>query len=195
MGDRDRSATATLITDAPLRCAVTDDADGLDALRTVANYQFGAGAGSTLFPPEEALSVRTSSSGRPRQVLAAPDGEGESAADATGDRLVSYGTDGRLVLGIAGGRRLVAATDPPAHRVTVGDESDPYVREGRNAFAKFVRETDPSLRPGDEAVVVADGAVVGVGEATLWPAAMRDFDVGVAVEVRHGAGRVENGTD
>ena len=71
------------------------------------------------------------------------------------------------------------------------DESDPYVREGRNAFAKFVREVADGVRPGAEAVVVADDAVVGVGRAVLRPAAMRAFETGVAVEVRHGAGDAE----
>jgi len=157
-----------------------EDADGagpggaLASLRSVADYQFGAGAGRALFPPGESLTVRTSASGRPRQVLA-----------AEGERVVSYGTDGLLTLGVAGGRRLVAADLAP--RVVVGEESEPYVREGRNAFAKFVRAVAEDLRPGDEAVVVVDESVVAVGRATLWPAAMRAFESGVAVEVRHGA--------
>jgi len=101
---------------------------GLGALRTVADYQFGRGAGRALFPPDEDLEVRRSTGGRPRQVHA---DEG---------RLVSYGTDGRFTLGVAGGRRLAAALDPPAYRVAVGDESEPFVREGANAFA-FVPAT------------------------------------------------------
>lgn len=157
--------------------ASADTGDDLGSLRTVADYQFGAGAGRTLFPPGECFEVRTTASGRPRQV------------HLDGRRLVSYGTDGLLTLGLAGGRRLVSASDSPAHRVVVGKESAPHVRDGRNAFAKFVRNVDPALRPGDETVVTVDGTVVGVGRAVLWPAAMRDFDVGVAVEVRHGADR------
>jgi uncharacterized protein with predicted RNA binding PUA domain len=156
--------------------AAAGTAAAVATLATIADYQFGAGAGETLFPPGETHEVKRSASGRPRQVL------------ADGERLVSHGTDGLLTLGVAGGRRLVAARESPANRVVVGEESDPYVREGRNAFAKFVQDVDPDLRPGDEAVVVADGAVVGVGRATLWPAAMDAFDTGVAVEIRHGAG-------
>lgn len=155
---------------------MTEEGADLAGLRTVANYQFGAGAGAALFPSGESVEVRTTASGRPRQVI------------ADGTRLVSYGTDGLLTLGVAGGRRLLAAEGVPAPRVVVGEESEPYVREGRNAFAKFVREVEPELRPGDEAVVVVDGDVVGVGRAVLWPAAMRAFGTGVAVEVRHGAG-------
>jgi uncharacterized protein with predicted RNA binding PUA domain len=148
------------------------------SLRTVADYQFGAGAGAALFPSDEDVRVRRTSSGRPQQVY-----------DAADDRLVSFGTDGRFTLGIAGGRRLAATLDPPACRVTVGDESEPYVRDGSNAFAKFVTDADPEIRGGDEVLVVGeDGDILGVGRAELDAAAMLDFDSGMAVKIRDGAG-------
>jgi uncharacterized protein with predicted RNA binding PUA domain len=149
----------------------------IPALRTVADYQFGSGAGEALYPPAEAFDVSYSSGGRPRQIY----GDGTS-------RIASYGTDGRFTLGVEGGRRLVAAVPSPTARVVVGEESRPFVREGRNAFAKFVRDVDPAVRPGDE-VVVVDGAddVLGVGSAELSAASMRDFGVGMAVRVREGA--------
>ena len=164
-------------------------AESLAALRTVAEYQFGAGAGRALFPSDDA-HVSRSHSGRPRQVYAAdPNGDPTADADVPGDRLVSYGVDGRFTLGVAGGRRLVAALDAPANRVTVGEESDPFVRDGKNAFAKFVRDVDPAVRPGDEvAVVREDDTVLAVGRAELSADAMRDFDTGMAVKVRDGAG-------
>jgi uncharacterized protein with predicted RNA binding PUA domain len=148
----------------------------LASLRTVADYQFGAGAGTALFPPDGDLTVSRSRSGRPRQVHA-------------GDRrLVTFGTDGRFTLGLAGGRRLVAALDAPAGRVTVGDESEPFVRDGRNVFAKFVTDADPAIRARDEVAVVHErGDLLGVGRAELDAGAMRDFDTGMAVRVRDGA--------
>lgn len=151
-----------------------DQADLAD-LRTVADYQFGAGAGAALFPDAESLSLSRSNSGRPRQVR------------ADGRRLVSYGTDGRFTLGLAGGDRLLAALDHPANRVVVGDESAPFVTEGRNAFAKFVRDVDPAVRAGDEvAVVHEDGRLLAVGRAELSADAMVDFETGMAVKVREG---------
>ena len=159
--------------------AGTDDtgehARGLAALRTIADYQFGATAGAALFPPDEAIEIRRSSSGRPRQLV------------ADGNRLVSYGVDGRFTLGIAGGRRLAAAFDAPRCRVVVGDDSEPFVREGKNAFAKFVQRVDPEIRPGDELLVVHErGDLLAVGRAELSAAAMADFDSGMAVTVREG---------
>jgi uncharacterized protein with predicted RNA binding PUA domain len=149
----------------------------VDELRTVADYQFGAGAGAALFPPEAdgELTLHRSTGGRPRQVVA-PEG-----------RIVSYGTDGRFTLGLEGGRRLLAAFGPPIARVVVGSESAPFVRDGKNTFAKFVREVDPEIRPGDEvAVVLGDDTLLAVGRAELSAEAMADFEVGAAVSVREG---------
>jgi uncharacterized protein with predicted RNA binding PUA domain len=107
---------------------------------------------------------------------------------ADAGRVVSYGTDGLFTLGIEGGRRLADAFAPPRLRVVVGDESDAYVREGYNAFAKFVREVDPAVRPGDEVLVVGNCALLGVGRAELSASAIEEFDTGMAVAIREGAG-------
>ncbi|WP_254273811.1 PUA domain-containing protein [Haloarcula marina] len=139
-------------------------------------YQFGRGADAALFPAPEAVEITHTSSGRPRQVHA-DDG-----------RIATYGTDGRYRLGLAGGRRLAEAFDGSRHRVVVGDESEPFVREGRNAFAKFVQSADPELRPGDETLVVhEDGHLLAVGRAELPGGGMTDFETGMAVKVRQGA--------
>jgi uncharacterized protein with predicted RNA binding PUA domain len=151
-------------------------------LRRVADYQFGASAGEALFPPDEDLEVYRTSSGRPQQVV----------ADA--GRLVTYAVDGRFTLSPAGARRLLDALDGPAYRVVVGEDSDPFVREGRNTFAKFVQQADPAVRPGDEVAVVRDDdTLLGVGRAELSGWDMLDFETGMAVFVRHGVGAAEDG--
>jgi uncharacterized protein with predicted RNA binding PUA domain len=143
-------------------------------LRTLADYQFGRRAGRALF--DEDVVVRRTSTGRPQQVL------------ADGSRLVSYGTDGRFTLGVAGGRRLHAALSPPAYRVVVGDESEPFLRDGANTFAKFVTDVDPAIRPGDEVLVVHErGDLLAVGRAELPGEAMLEFGTGMAVKTREGA--------
>lgn len=147
-------------------------------LRTIATYQFGELAGEALFPPTASLSIERSKSGRPRQIV------GESG------RLASLTTTGRFTLGLAGGEVLHDAID--GYRVAVGDESEPYVRDGRNVFAKFVTSVDSAIRPGDEVLVVhRDGGLLAVGRAQLSATGMRDFDRGVAVAVREGAGSTE----
>jgi uncharacterized protein with predicted RNA binding PUA domain len=150
--------------------------DELSTLRAVAAYQFGPGAGRALVPDD--VSVSHTSSGRPRQL------------HTEAGRLATYGTDGRFTLGVTGGRRLQSALEAPTYRVVVGDESRPYVAEGRNAFAKFVQEVDPGIRPGDEVLVEhADGDLLAVGRARLSGEGMTDFGSGVAVAVREGVGR------
>jgi uncharacterized protein with predicted RNA binding PUA domain len=147
------------------------------ALRVVADYQFGAGAGAALFPPDasEDLSISRSTGGRPRQI------------HGPAGRLVSFGTDGRFTLGLAGGERLRDALAQPAYRVVVGAESEPHVRDGANAFAKFVRDADPAIRPRDEVLVVNEqGDLLAVGTAALDATAMADFETGMAVDVREG---------
>jgi len=145
-------------------------------LERIADYQFGAGASDALFGETTDLRVTRSKSGRPRQI------------HASDGRLVSLGLDGRFTLGLAGGRRLRDALDAPAGRVSVGEESEPFVRDGRNAFAKFVTDADASIRSDDEVLVVReDGTLLGVGRAELPAAAMADLTSGVAVSVRDGA--------
>ncbi|WP_435195799.1 PUA domain-containing protein [Natronomonas sp. EA1] len=152
------------------------NADERATLTTVADYQFGAGAGAALFPTDEPIDVIRTSSGRPAQIQV-PDGE----------RIVSYGNDGRFTLGIAGGERLLAALPEGAYTVVVGDDSEPFVRDGKNVFAKFVRDVDPAVRPVDEvAVVHEEGDLLAVGRAELPASAMLDFKTGMAVKVREG---------
>jgi uncharacterized protein with predicted RNA binding PUA domain len=147
---------------------------GMDDLRTIAEYQFGSGAGTVLFPPDETQSVTRTSSGRPRQIHT-----------AAGDRLVTYGTDGRFRLGMAGGRRLQDGLPEASYRVVVGDESEPYVRDGRNAFAKFVTRADEAIRPRDEVLVEhTGGSLLAVGRAELSGDGMLAFETGMAVSVR-----------
>ena len=142
-------------------------------LQRIADYQFGRGVGTTLFPAGEDLTVTRTSSGRPRQVRAE---EG---------RLATYGTDGRFTLGTSGGKRLQSVASETPYRVVVGDESEPFVREGRNVFAKFVDVADETIRPRDEVVVEhEDGRLLAVGRAELSGAGMLDFETGMAVYVR-----------
>jgi uncharacterized protein with predicted RNA binding PUA domain len=156
-----------------------------DRLRTIADYQFGARAGTALFPDGESPTVHRSESGRPRQILA-EGASGKSAEDTR--RIVSLGRDGRLTLGLAGGARLLETFESPRCRVILGEESVPFVQEGKNAFAKFVTAADAALRPGDEAAVTYEGELLGVGRVELPAAGMEDFDRGMAVKIRNGVG-------
>lgn len=153
--------------------------DELRALRTIADYQFGVSAGVALFPTPDQLSIERSSTGRPQQIRR-----------SNGDRLVSVGLDGRFTLGVAGGRCLVDELESPTGRVVVGDESEPFVRDGKNVFAKFVTSVDGDIRAGDELAVVHEcGDVLAVGRAELDAQSILDFNSGMAVMVRSGVNK------
>jgi len=145
--------------------------DRLEKIRLVADYQFGEGAGNAIFPGE--VEFKLSSTGRISQVLLG------------GERLATLKTDGRFTLSDEGGRRLHEATEPPRTRVEFGEESVPYLEDGRNGFAKFVRRVDDEIRPRDEVLVTGpDDSFVTTGRAELSPDEMRDFETGVAVFIR-----------
>ena len=72
--------------------------------------------------------------------------------------------DGMFTLKPAGARRLHAAWKAPRMRVVVNEDAVPFVSVGKSAFAKFVTDMDPELRPGDECLVVGPGdELLGVG--------------------------------
>ncbi|MFP4174354.1 MAG: PUA domain-containing protein [Halobacteriales archaeon] len=145
--------------------------DDLSKVRTVADYQFGRGAGDALFPDD--AEFRNTRTGRVSQVL------------LDGERLATLKTDGRLTLSDTGGARLHDALDAPRMRVEFGDESVPYLRDGRNGFAKFVERVDDDIRARDEVLVTGpDDKFVTTGRAELCAHEMLDLGTGVAVLVR-----------
>ncbi|MBO6084435.1 MAG: DUF5591 domain-containing protein [Candidatus Methanomethylophilaceae archaeon] len=56
-----------------------------------------------------------------------------------------------------------------------------------NLFAVGVTDADPSIRIGDEAVVLKNGEVIGVGVAMMSGREMADLKRGIAVKIRHKA--------
>ncbi len=146
----------------------------LERVRTIADLQFGRGAGSGLFP--DVVTFTRSTTGRVRNVLLGT------------ERLATVrAQDGRLTLGIAGARRLHAVLAPPAYRAVLLDEVEEFVASGRNAMAKHVLAADPAIRAGDEVLVVASGdRLVATGTAVLSGDEMTACMYGVAVNVRSG---------
>jgi len=145
--------------------------DDLSKVRTVADYQFGRGVGDALFPDE--ADFKRTRTGRVSQVL------------LDGERLATLKTDGRLTLSDTSGELLHGDLEPPRGRVEFGDESIPYLRDGRNGFAKFVVRVDDRVRARDEVLVTGPGdEFVTTGRAELCAEEMRDFETGVAVLVR-----------
>lgn len=146
----------------------------LKRVRTIADFQFGNGAGMAIFP--DGVEFRLSNTRRVRQVV------------HKGDRLATLRAgDGLLTLGMEGARRLHGYLPFPEMRVVVNRDAAPFAAEGRNAFAKHVVSLDTLIRAGDEVLVVdEDDRLLGTGQALLSAREMLSFKKGVAVSMRQG---------
>jgi len=147
----------------------------LRLLRSLADYQFGAGVGEKLFPEEceIRLSKRTK---RPRHVL------------LNGVLLATVRPDGMLALTMEGARRLAEAVPKPRFRVVVSSKAIDRVRDGRNVGCGDVLEVDEALIPGEEVLVEdAEGNLLAVGRAAVAASTMRALKAGTAVRVRKAA--------
>ena len=70
-------------------------------------------------------------------------------------------------------------------RVVIDDEAIPFIKEHKNAFAKFVLEADPDIRPGMEVMLVdKKGSLIGHGTALMAAREMLEMRRGVAVNTR-----------
>jgi uncharacterized protein with predicted RNA binding PUA domain len=143
-------------------------------VRVIADFQFGRGAGASIFP--EGCDFVLSRTGRIRQITIG------------GRRLATVrAADGRLTLGIDGALRLLAGLSPPAYRVVIVAEVTEYIGQGKNAFARHVIAADSSIRAGDEVMIVTSGDdLLATGEAVLSGREMLVFNYGAAVKVRQG---------
>ena len=146
-------------------------------LRSVADYQFGRGAGMALFPDEVSV-VRSRKTGKIKGVV------------LNHELLATLKpSDGYLALSVPGGIRLLRAFQKPRHRVVVADEVAEFIKDGRNLFAKHVVEVDSGIRPGEEVIITdTKGNLLAVGKAMLSGKEMKQFKKGLAVNVRRGTG-------
>ena len=185
-GYREIVERATEDRDLPVRFTVADhptDGDSLAALadalsgeaqypkrerehntvRAIADYQFGEGAGETLFP-----DLRTEAR-YPKL----------RATDADGTQLAAMvPTVGLLALSIAGARRWVDS-DIETRRVEIDD----FVPHGSVLAPGIVGASD-AIRVGEE-VVIEGPSAFAVGRAEMPGPAMEESTRGVAVDVRH----------
>jgi len=150
----------------------------LEKIRAVADYQLGSGAGAALFSGDVQIEY-SKNTGRIRHIY------------ADGQMVANYRpNDGLFTLTIEGARRLVRGV--PGVRYTVEAQEDvmEFIEKGENLFAKHVVDASPSIRPGDEVVVLDHaGEVAAVGKAVLNRGEMLLFKKGVAVKVRRGRSR------
>lgn len=147
----------------------------LKRARTIADYQFGRGAGLALFPDETTFSL--SKTGRLRYLYSGK------------ERIATVrASDGLLTLSMLGAGRLHSLFGSPRLRVVASDDAAPFVARGGNLFAKHVLCVDPEVRAGDEVLVVdSSDRLLATGTAVLSPEEMLQIKRGLAVQTRKAA--------
>src|SRR2546430_14966040 len=144
-------------------------------VHATADLQFGRGAADALLDGTVSYAV-SKNTGKVRNVRV----DGEHVLSLRAE-------DGWFKLKAAGARRIWEASSLPNLRVVVDPDAVPFARQGKNVFAKFVRDADPELRPGDEALVVSpDDELCAVAQATMNRRGMLALKRGGAAHVREG---------
>jgi uncharacterized protein with predicted RNA binding PUA domain len=146
----------------------------LKRVRTIADYQFGGGAGEILFP--ENVEFQFSTTKRIRQILLG------------NNRIATVrAKDGMLTLSILGAGKLHEFFQYPCQRVVVNSDAAPFVAKGKTTFARHVVAVDPEIRAGQEVLVVDENdRLLATGKTMLSTLEMQAFKKGIAVDVRSG---------
>lgn len=151
------------------------DMDDRDKIRYIADYQFGTGSGESLFPGDVKI-VKSRKTGKIRHVY-------------DGETLIATlrATDSVFVLDREGARRLHSNTNYPKNRVVVNADADPFAREGKSIFAKFVIDCDINIRSNEEVLIVNEkDDLLAFGKSILCGHEIMNFKTGQAVKTRKG---------
>ncbi len=95
--------------------------------------------------------------------------------------------DGFLVFQIEGARLFLEISSSPKNRVIIYNEYSEVISEGRNLFAKHVKNLDEKIKTGSEVIIVnEDDDLLAVGKSLLNHREMMDLSYGIGVKVRKG---------
>jgi 7-cyano-7-deazaguanine tRNA-ribosyltransferase len=145
----------------------------LRRISAVADMQFGQGASEALFSGKITI-IKSKQTGKIRNII------------CDGIHVISMrAEDGLFTLKLDGGRRLHRYFKYPLLRVVVTNDAEPFVKDGKSVFAKFVKDCDPDLRPSDECLIVNEhDMLLAIGRTLLNRDEMLAFRHGMAVKTR-----------
>ncbi|HML05889.1 MAG TPA: PUA domain-containing protein, partial [Methanobacterium sp.] len=73
------------------------------------------------------------------------------------------------------------------NRVVVNSDAEPFAREGKSIFAKFVIDIDINIKANEEVLIVnQNDDLLAFGKSILNGQEIKDFNVGQAVKTRKG---------
>lgn len=155
----------------PLNIHLDDDYK----VKCIADYQFGTGSGEAVFKGDINI-VKSKKTGKIRHVY-------------DGEELITSlrASDGALILGKEGARRLHDHLKYPKNRVVINDDAEPFALEGKSIFAKFVIDCDSNIRASEEVLIVnRDDELLAIGKSLLCAPEIMNFKKGQAVKTRKG---------
>ncbi|MCM1987401.1 archaeosine synthase subunit alpha [Methanococcoides seepicolus] len=135
-----------------------------DMMRSIADYQFGLGAGKLVVPDDAKIKAPF------------PKHQVFIGKEQIATMIPQYGT---LALTVAGIRLLSNSEEYSGYTVTIDD----FLPRG-SLLAPGVVAADKNIRPGDE-VMITGSKAIGVGRAMMSGEEMVGSSRGVAVDLRH----------
>ena len=146
----------------------------LSRIRSIADYQFGQGIGTKLFPENVDIGY-SKTTGRIRYV------------HLKDKRLATLRpSDGLLSLSIPSARLVAENRSFARCFVTVQNDVSEFIAKGSDVFSRHVVRAD-EIHAKDEVIVVSENnRVLAVGRALLSSSEMMAFKTGVAVKIRRG---------
>jgi 7-cyano-7-deazaguanine tRNA-ribosyltransferase len=155
----------------PLKIGVDD----YQRIKMIADYQFGTASGGALFNRDVDI-VKSRKTGKIRHVY--DDQELIATLRAS---------DGVFVLAREGARRLHSFLPYPKKRVVVNQDAEPFAREGKSIFAKFVINCDIDIHAMEEVLITNDeDQLLAFGKSVLNGKEILNFNTGQAVKTRKG---------
>ncbi|WP_048188333.1 tRNA guanosine(15) transglycosylase TgtA [Methanobacterium paludis] len=155
----------------PLKININDK----DKVKYIADYQFGSGSGNALFKGDIKI-IKSKKTGKIRHVY-------------DGETLIATlrASDGVFVLDREGARRLHSHLEYPKNRVAVNADAEPFAKEGKSIFAKFVIDCDINIKSNEEVLIVnQNDDLIAFGKAILCGREIMNFNTGQAVKTRKG---------
>lgn len=151
-----------------------------ERIKYIADYQFGKGSGNALFGDKNQKKgikiIKSRKTGKIRHVY-------------DGETLIATlrASDGVFVLDREGARRLHSHLPYPRNRVAVNADAEPFAREGKSIFAKFVIDCDVDIKSNEEVLIVnQNDDLIAFGKAILCGQEIMNFNTGQAVKTRKG---------
>jgi len=159
----------------PQSSDVSISIDDQEKVIAIGDYQFGQDAGNALFNGEIEIE-KSKKTGKIRHIY--------SNKDLIANMRAS---DSYFVLAKEGAKRLHKRMEYPRNRIVVNKDSEPFVREGKSVFSKFVIECDVNIRANDEVLIVNENDdLLGFGKSLLNHNEIMSFNTGQAIKTRKG---------